>query len=112
MAEGNGCQVYLIPGNTKHSLQLQGLSGSIDYFTSLNASQIDNKVDDNKPSNGKFDAVNENTTNTIVQSNGTTFAATFSVCSALVCYNFTEAKYNFSYVPAGVSRLYLYLLSF
>ena len=104
--EGNACGMYTIPALTKNSLQFQTALGT-DVLTSTEAFQIDNKVDDGKPSDGKVYAMNNNITAAIVEADGVTPAESFDCGGGN--YNSKEAKYNFTYATLGISRMYFYL---
>ena len=104
--ESNGCNAYTIPQNTINSLQIEK-DGDIDILTAADGSQIDNKVDDGKPSDGKVYAMNNNITAAIVEADGVTPAESFDCGGGN--YNSKEAKYNFTYATLGISRMYFYL---
>lgn len=106
--ESNACKAYTVPSNTKNTLQFQTNTWPpASVITAIEASQIDNKIDDGKPSDGRVYAIDENQTGAILEADGVTNAISLD-CNG-PNYNSTEAKYNLSYTPLGISRIYFYL---
>ena len=92
--------VYTIPSNTRGSLEIMN---NYEYIlTASEGYQIDNKLDDGKPAEGKIYAVNPYpfTSFSIVN---------FSGSPVLQNYNSTEVKYDLSFPDLGIARMYFYL---
>jgi hypothetical protein len=98
--EGNNDSVYTIPSNTRGSLEIMN---NYEYIlTASEGYQIDNKLDDGKPAEGKIYAVNPYP----VDSNSIVNSSDSPVTQA---YPNTDVKYNLSFPDLGIVRMYFYL---
>jgi prepilin-type N-terminal cleavage/methylation domain-containing protein len=103
--ESNSDNIYSIPANTRNSLQILGLGS--EFLTTAEASMIDTKIDDGKPSDGNVYAIDDFNTGSIVEADGVTTTVGIDLGSGN--YASTAAKYNLSFTQLGISRLYFYL---